>query len=362
MRSRRGFAVFWTRTGVRWCSEEITRSAIRCSVPCGPVIPSWPFSIWMRTAICMTYSRAIGSPTHVRLPGSWRKVWPTAWCRWGCAPSTGTSVIKPSRFGVEMIEMKDWNGGQMLEFEQPVYLSFDLDVIEPGLAPGVSHREPGGLTIRQAIDIIHSLRGALVGADFVEFNPVADSDRSHRVCQREAGEGAGGPHARGEDMNSLRYPSQPVAVLLLLFRFAPGAAQRPSLDYDKLQAETARAALRVSADQYQQSAWQRAGDRALAQAGTGARGNRRPDPGHGRARSGARELLCPSQGTRVREGDRTGAPHGRRPGHSRVVVGGSVRWTGQRRIYLGPRRAGHEGARHHPADDPHRYQAGGYPR
>jgi arginase len=80
-----------------------------------------------------------------------------------------------ARYGVEMIEMKDWNGGRTLEFEQPVYLSFDLDVIEPGLAPGVSHREPGGLTIRQAIDIIHSFRGALVGADFVEFNPIADA-------------------------------------------------------------------------------------------------------------------------------------------------------------------------------------------
>jgi arginase len=78
------------------------------------------------------------------------------------------------RFAVEMIEMKDWTGSHALEFDQPVYLSFDLDVIEPGLAPGVSHREPGGLTIRQAIDIIHSLRGVLVGADFVEFNPVAD--------------------------------------------------------------------------------------------------------------------------------------------------------------------------------------------
>jgi agmatinase len=80
-----------------------------------------------------------------------------------------------SRFGVEMIEMKDWTDRQALEFEQPVYLSFDLDAIEPGLAPGVSHREPGGLTIRQAIDIIHSLRGAVVGADFVEFNPNADA-------------------------------------------------------------------------------------------------------------------------------------------------------------------------------------------
>jgi arginase len=78
------------------------------------------------------------------------------------------------RFGVEVIEMKDWRDGTPLEFDLPVYLSFDLDVIEPGLAPGVSHREPGGLSVRQAIAIIQSFGGVLAGADFVEFNPDAD--------------------------------------------------------------------------------------------------------------------------------------------------------------------------------------------
>ncbi len=78
------------------------------------------------------------------------------------------------RFGVESIEMKDWRDGRTLEFDVPVYLSFDLDAIEPGMAPGVSHREPGGFTVRQALAIIHSFRGSLVGADFVEFNPAAD--------------------------------------------------------------------------------------------------------------------------------------------------------------------------------------------
>jgi agmatinase len=78
------------------------------------------------------------------------------------------------RFGVEVIEMKDRRDGARLEFDTPVYLSFDLDVIEPGLAPGVSHREPGGLTVRQALDIIQSVSVPLVGADFVEFNPAAD--------------------------------------------------------------------------------------------------------------------------------------------------------------------------------------------
>jgi agmatinase len=78
------------------------------------------------------------------------------------------------RFGVEVVEMKDWRDGARLEFDTPVYLSFDLDVIEPGMAPGISHREPGGLTVRQALTIIHSVSAPVVGADFVEFNPSAD--------------------------------------------------------------------------------------------------------------------------------------------------------------------------------------------
>ena len=78
------------------------------------------------------------------------------------------------RFGVEVIEMKDWRDDARLEFDTPVYLSFDLDVIEPGMAPGISHREPGGLTVRQALAIIQSVSAPLIGADFVEFNPAVD--------------------------------------------------------------------------------------------------------------------------------------------------------------------------------------------
>lgn len=78
------------------------------------------------------------------------------------------------RFGVEVIEMKDWRDGMKLDFDTPVYVSFDLDVIEPGLAPGVSHREAGGPSVRQALGVVQSLTAPLVGADFVEFNPAAD--------------------------------------------------------------------------------------------------------------------------------------------------------------------------------------------
>jgi len=79
-----------------------------------------------------------------------------------------------NKFGVESIEMKNLREGLTLEFDAPVYISFDMDALDPAFAPGVSHREPGGLSTRQAIDIIQRLRGKVVGADIVEFNPRMD--------------------------------------------------------------------------------------------------------------------------------------------------------------------------------------------
>jgi arginase len=87
------------------------------------------------------------------------------------------------RYGVEMIEMTLWRDEMPLRLEGPVYLSLDLDVLEPGLAPGVSHREPGGLTVRQVLRIVQSLAVPLVGADLVEFNPRNDpSGVTAAVC------------------------------------------------------------------------------------------------------------------------------------------------------------------------------------
>lgn len=78
------------------------------------------------------------------------------------------------RFGVEVFEMKDWSDDQSFEFDGPVYISFDMDGLDPAFAPGVSHREAGGLSTRQALDVIHKLKGKVVGADIVEFNPRMD--------------------------------------------------------------------------------------------------------------------------------------------------------------------------------------------
>ena len=78
------------------------------------------------------------------------------------------------KFGVESIEMHQLSNGLQLEFDSPVYISFDVDALDPAFAPGVSHREPGGMSTRQAIDMIQRLRGKVVGADIVEFNPRMD--------------------------------------------------------------------------------------------------------------------------------------------------------------------------------------------
>ena len=55
-----------------------------------------------------------------------------------------------------------------------VYISFDLDGLDPAYAPGVSHHEPGGLSVRQALRAIHAAPGRVIGADVVEYNPDRD--------------------------------------------------------------------------------------------------------------------------------------------------------------------------------------------
>ena len=78
------------------------------------------------------------------------------------------------RFGVELHEMKNWSDQIKLEFDGPVYLSLDIDALDPAFAPGVSHYEPGGLSTRQILNIIQKFKGQLVGADIVELNPSRD--------------------------------------------------------------------------------------------------------------------------------------------------------------------------------------------
>jgi arginase len=78
------------------------------------------------------------------------------------------------RFDVDTIEMQAFAGGARPGIDGAVYVSIDLDGIDPAFAPGVSHREPGGLSVRDVLMMIHALRGPIAGADVVEFNPSQD--------------------------------------------------------------------------------------------------------------------------------------------------------------------------------------------
>lgn len=80
------------------------------------------------------------------------------------------------RFGVDVHELRTWDG-TVPELTGPVYISIDVDGLDPAFAPGVSHHEPGGLTMRQVLGIIHDVAQPevqVIGADVVEINPERD--------------------------------------------------------------------------------------------------------------------------------------------------------------------------------------------
>jgi guanidinobutyrase len=68
-----------------------------------------------------------------------------------------------------MAEVREQLGGG------PVYLSFDIDSLDPAFAPGTGTPEVGGLTVMQGLEIIRGCRGLdLVGCDLVEVSPPYD--------------------------------------------------------------------------------------------------------------------------------------------------------------------------------------------
>jgi agmatinase len=78
------------------------------------------------------------------------------------------------RFGVEVVTMREYTPDLALDLRGPIYVSLDLDALDPAFAPGVSHHEPGGLSVREVLRLLARLDGPLVGADIVEYNPIRD--------------------------------------------------------------------------------------------------------------------------------------------------------------------------------------------
>jgi len=64
----------------------------------------------------------------------------------------------------------------------PVYITLDLDVIDPGFLPGVGTPEPGGLTFQEIISLLEKLQSLhVIGFDMVELTPDYDPTQASSI-------------------------------------------------------------------------------------------------------------------------------------------------------------------------------------
>ena len=78
------------------------------------------------------------------------------------------------KYNVQVIHMGQFDSTMQFDFDGPVYVSIDLDALDPAFAPGVSHPEPGGISTRDLLTILSTANGEFVGGDIVEYNPKKD--------------------------------------------------------------------------------------------------------------------------------------------------------------------------------------------
>ncbi|MDH4277320.1 MAG: agmatinase [Acidimicrobiia bacterium] len=96
----------------------------------------------------------------------------------GIRTMTAHQQEQAERFGVEVHELRTWDGRLPGDVAGPVYVTIDVDALDPAFAPGISHHEPGGMTTRQLLDCLHQLASTaaarVVAVDVVEINPDRD--------------------------------------------------------------------------------------------------------------------------------------------------------------------------------------------
>lgn len=116
----------------------------------------------------------------------------------GIRAMSASQRAQAERYGVQVIDMDAWVAGRRPSPAHPVYLSIDLDGLDPAHAPGVSHPEPGGLTSREVVTLLHRLQVSIVGADVVELNPELDGlGLTARVAAKLVKELVGGMLSNG---------------------------------------------------------------------------------------------------------------------------------------------------------------------
>jgi len=86
-------------------------------------------------------------------------------------------------------EIRDGNGPKLLKditstFDN-IYLSIDLDVLDPAFAPGVGNPEAVGISSRELYDLVTTLQNKkIVAADIVEFNPTYDNGATASIAAK----------------------------------------------------------------------------------------------------------------------------------------------------------------------------------
>ncbi len=110
----------------------------------------------------------------------------------GIRADTAELRDQAARFGVVQVGMDRLAELPSLLPTGPVYVSIDLDALDPAYAPGVSHHEPGGMSSRAVISAIQALEGPVIGGDVVELNPTRDlNDMTAMVAAKFVRELAG---------------------------------------------------------------------------------------------------------------------------------------------------------------------------
>ena len=80
---------------------------------------------------------------------------------------------------IEEVEDKGWRAcmeeAKAFVGDGPIYVSFDIDSLDPAFAPGTGTPEAGGITMREAQGMVRTLVGMdIIGADMVEVSPPYD--------------------------------------------------------------------------------------------------------------------------------------------------------------------------------------------
>jgi len=111
----------------------------------------------------------------------------------GVGSARASDVDDSRRAGNRIVTARELhrNGVESVIAELPaegsVFISFDLDGLDPAVAPGVSAPAPGGLSYAQAVDLVRGVGSRLAGAVFTEYVPALDiGERTALVAARLA--------------------------------------------------------------------------------------------------------------------------------------------------------------------------------